>query len=188
MNADDNHKPEMAIALTPFEGLCGFRPLAEITHFLSSVPALRKAVGDSTAKRFEETVNLDAKADSPENVEKNKKALQTAFSGLMNTDKALIIAAAKELVASAEQEGEKFAAGGGPSNTGQELAEWVIRLNEQFEHDIGLFVMFFLNLVKLEVGEAIYLKADDIHAYLHGGRNRPSFPRFPASKSSSAVN
>lgn len=175
----------MAIALTPFEGLCGFRPLAEIVHFLSSVPALRKAVGDSAAKKFEETVNLDAKADSPQEVEKNKKALRTAFSGLMNADKNSIISAAKELVASAEQEGENFAAGGGPSNTGQELAELVIRLNKQFEHDIGLFVMFLLNLVKLEVGEAMYLRADDIHAYLSGGK---SWPRSPACQSTSTVN
>src|SRR5215813_13335178 len=27
---DDNHKPEMTLAITPFEGLCGFRPLKEI--------------------------------------------------------------------------------------------------------------------------------------------------------------
>ena len=27
---DANHKPEMAIALTDFEGLCGFRPLSQI--------------------------------------------------------------------------------------------------------------------------------------------------------------
>ena len=33
---DQNHKPEMAIALTPFEGLCGFRPVAEIVNFLQS--------------------------------------------------------------------------------------------------------------------------------------------------------
>src|SRR4051812_16368090 len=46
---DDNHKPEMAIAITPFEGLCGFRPLAEIAHFLETVPALRQLVGDTTA-------------------------------------------------------------------------------------------------------------------------------------------
>ena len=26
---DDNHKPEMIFALTPFEALCGFRPAAE---------------------------------------------------------------------------------------------------------------------------------------------------------------
>lgn len=31
---DDNHKPEMAIALTPFEALCGFRPKTEIAEFL----------------------------------------------------------------------------------------------------------------------------------------------------------
>ena len=31
---DANHKPEMAIALTKFEALCGFRPLEEIVGFL----------------------------------------------------------------------------------------------------------------------------------------------------------
>ena len=31
---DDNHKPEMAIALTPFQALCGFRPKHEIVDFL----------------------------------------------------------------------------------------------------------------------------------------------------------
>lgn len=33
---DANHKPEMAIALTPFEGMCGFRPVEEIVSFLQS--------------------------------------------------------------------------------------------------------------------------------------------------------
>jgi len=41
-------------------------------------------------------------------------------------------------------------------------------LNKQFPGDVGLFVQFFLNYVKLEVGEAMFLKADDIHAYLSG--------------------
>lgn len=31
---DSNHKPEMAIALTPFEALCGFRPKKEIVENL----------------------------------------------------------------------------------------------------------------------------------------------------------
>lgn len=31
---DNNHKPEMAIALTRFQGLCGFRPVEEILGFL----------------------------------------------------------------------------------------------------------------------------------------------------------
>lgn len=33
---DANHKPEMAIALTSFQGLCGFRPVEEIVTFLES--------------------------------------------------------------------------------------------------------------------------------------------------------
>jgi len=35
--ADDNHKPELAIALTPFEALCGFRPKQEIVKFLNGL-------------------------------------------------------------------------------------------------------------------------------------------------------
>jgi mannose-6-phosphate isomerase class I len=31
---DNNHKSEMAIALTQFEGRCGFRPVEEIIGFL----------------------------------------------------------------------------------------------------------------------------------------------------------
>jgi mannose-6-phosphate isomerase len=29
---DDNHKPEMCVTLTDFEGLMGFRPLTEIAE------------------------------------------------------------------------------------------------------------------------------------------------------------
>ena len=160
----------MAIAITPFDGLCGFRPLAEITHFLATVPAFRNLIGDSVAKEFESTVKGSETSDKAQDQEKNKKALRSAFSALMNPSKESIAAAAKELVKSAEKEGESFAGGGGPSNGGEELADLVIRLNSQFEGDIGLFVLFFLNYVKLEVGEAMYLKADDIHAYLSGGK------------------
>jgi hypothetical protein len=50
---DDNHKPEMTIAITPFEGLCGFRPLAEIVHFLNAVAPLRELVGTQAVNQFE---------------------------------------------------------------------------------------------------------------------------------------
>lgn len=169
--ADDNHKPEMTIAITPFDGLCGFRPLAEISHYLSHIPSLRKLVGDSVAKQFESAVKGHETSDDKQDQEKNKKALQTAFSALMHSEKSDVASAAKELVASAKEKGESFAGEGEPSNGGQELADLVVRLNSQFEGDIGLFVLFFLNYIKLEVGEAMFLKADDIHAYLSGGRS-----------------
>ncbi len=168
-DTDDNHKPEMAIAITPFDGLCGFRPLAEIAHFLTTVPPLRKLIGDSAAKEFESTVKGQETSADSKTMAKNKEALKTAFAALMNASKESITEAAKELVGSAEKDGESFAGGGGPSNGGKELADLVIRLNGQFEGDIGLFVLFFLNYVKLQPGEAMFLQADDIHAYLSGG-------------------
>lgn len=167
---DDNHKPEMVIAITPFEGLCGFRPLVEISHFLSTVPSLRDLVGDDVANEFESAVKGHETSSSEQDIETNKKALQTAFSALMNSEKSSVREAAKLLVSSAKEEGESFAGSGGPSNSGKELADLIIRLNGQFEGDIGLFVLFFLNYVELEVGEAMFLKADDIHAYLSGGK------------------
>jgi mannose-6-phosphate isomerase len=165
---DDNHKPEMTIAITPFDGLCGFRPLAEISHFFATVPSLRKLVGEKEAEEYQAAVKGQDTSDRKEDEEKNKKALQKAFGSLMNAKKEDIEAASKALVESAKKEGADFAGGGLPSTSGKELADLVLRLDSQFPADIGLFVLFFLNYVKLEVGEAMFLKADDIHAYLSG--------------------
>jgi mannose-6-phosphate isomerase len=165
---DDNHKPEMTIAITPFDGLCGFRPLAEISHFLTTVPSLRKLVGEEEAEAYKAAVKGQEASEKKEDEEKNKKALQKAFGSLMNAKKDDIESASKELIESAKKEGADFAGGGLPSTSGEELAKLVVRLNGQFPGDIGLFVLFFLNYVKLEVGEAMFLKADDIHAYLSG--------------------
>jgi mannose-6-phosphate isomerase len=166
---DDNHKPEMTIAVTPFDGLCGFRPLAEITHFLNTVPSLRHLVGDDVAREFEQTVKGHETSTSEDHLAANKKALQKAFSVLMSAEQTAIGSAAKDLVAAAKAEGNDFASSGGPTNGGQELASLIVRLNDQFEGDVGLFVVFFVNYVKLDVGEALFLRADDIHAYLSGG-------------------
>ena len=42
---DANHKPEMAIALKDFQGLCGFRPISEITKYISNIPELQRLIG-----------------------------------------------------------------------------------------------------------------------------------------------
>lgn len=165
---DDNHKPEMAIAITEFEGLCGFRPLGEIAHFLSSVPALRQLVGEDAAKAFIATVRGQESDDSSESTTQNKRALQTAFAALMKSSREDVASATKLLVSDAESKGSEFADSGVESTSGAVMSELVARLNKQFPDDIGLFVLFFLNFVKLSPGEALFLKADDIHAYLSG--------------------
>lgn len=158
----------MTIAITPFEGLCGFRPLAEISHFLETVPSLRRLIGENITKSFQTETQRRETSSEIEDVERNKKALKITFAALMNADKQAIESACKELVESAHKEGDNFAGGGGPSNGGKELSELIIRLNEQFPGDIGLFVQFFLNYIKMQPGEAMFLKANDIHAYLSG--------------------
>ncbi|KAK4247865.1 mannose-6-phosphate isomerase [Corynascus novoguineensis] len=165
---DDNHKPEMAIAITPFEGLCGFRPLDEISHFLESIPALRQLVGDDNAQEFTDIVKRNKDRESGDAVEENKKALKKIFGAVMSSSEADVASAAKLLVESAASAGADFAAGGVDATSGSTLGELVQRLHGQFGADYGLFVLFFLNFVTLQPGEALFLQADDIHAYVSG--------------------
>ncbi|KAJ2976117.1 hypothetical protein NUW58_g8168 [Xylaria curta] len=165
---DDNHKPEMAIAITDFEGLCGFRPLGEIAHFLASVPPLRQLVGEDASKSFIATVRGQEKSDSPDSFEQNKRALRSAFSALMRSSPEDVASAAEHLVSEAKSKGADFADGGTESTSGETMSRLVDRLNQQFPNDVGLFVLFFLNYVALSPGEALFLKADDIHAYVSG--------------------
>lgn len=44
---DANHKPEMAIALTPFEALCGFRIVSEIKKNIEKYPELQAILGEA---------------------------------------------------------------------------------------------------------------------------------------------
>ncbi|KAL4950674.1 mannose-6-phosphate isomerase [Aspergillus filifer] len=169
---DDNHKPEMTIAITPFEGLCGFRPLKEIVHFLKAIAPLHGLVGADNATEFENAVRGSEDTEDPEQTKKNKAALRTLFTSLMKSSPEDIEAAAKELVSAAQSSPDTFASlvnapDTNPTNAA-ELASIIVRLNGQFPNDIGLFVFFFLNFVRLAPGEAMFLKADDIHAYISG--------------------
>ena len=164
----------MIIAITKFEGLCGFRPLSEISHFLNTVTSLRELVGEEQAENFKSAIDGQETSDNSEKSKRNREALKSAFSALVNnagTD--VVVRRAKELVEEARNKGSNFADGGDPANEdGKELADLVVRLNEQFPGDIGLFVLFFLNYIKLNPEEAMFLHADDIHAYLSGGKLR----------------
>ena len=143
---DGNHKPEMAIALTEFEGLCGFRPLSEIQCHFKNIPQLRQIVGEDTSKEL-----LNSKKDS------YVKALKTCFTKLMQCDKETI---AKMFVELMEAILEK--------NSRDELENLYLRLSEQYPNDVGCFVIYFLNFVRLNPGEAMFLGPNVPHAYLSG--------------------
>lgn len=157
---DDNHKPEMAIAVTDFEGLCGFKPLEEIADELNRIPELRAVVGEEASDLFIQNINPKAIKGSAEDHE-NKKLLQTVFGKVMNAPEDLIVKNARSLVKRAETRPEDF--------NKPDLPELIVSLNKQFPDDVGLFCgCLLLNHCKLKAGEAIFLRAKDPHAYING--------------------
>ena len=46
--------------------------------------------------------------------------------------------------------------------------EWMIKLADHYPQDMGALSPLFLNLICLEPGQAVYLDAGELHAYLEG--------------------
>ncbi|NWW48513.1 MPI isomerase, partial [Pedionomus torquatus] len=151
---DANHKPEMAIALTPFEGLCGFRPVQEIVSFLQTVPELRALIGEVAAEQLERSGSNDPRGVSA--------ALRVCFTRLMKSEKKFFVNQLNLLVKRITQEAAE-----GKDTSGSN-GDLLLRLHSQYPGDIGCFTIYFLNLVKLEPGEAMFLGANEPHAYLQG--------------------
>nr|XP_039248435.1 mannose-6-phosphate isomerase-like [Styela clava] len=150
---DPNHKPEMAIALTPFEGMCGFRPLKEIQMFLKEVPEFRAVVGESEAENIMKCKPGD---------EYVAKALKSCFENVMKCNAEVRKKNLSKLISRIsvmDQESDSFSKYSG---------ELLLRLNSQFPGDVGCFVVYFLNHIILKPGEAMFLGANEPHAYLDG--------------------
>ncbi|EPX71061.1 mannose-6-phosphate isomerase [Schizosaccharomyces octosporus yFS286] len=151
---DDNHKPEMALALTQFQGLCGFRQGEQIVSFLKNIPPLREFVGEEAAVEFEKEYKKN-----------EKDALRKLFDVMMNNDNDKLEKYAPKLVQFAKDTDEDF---GGKPFGGHDLSALILRLNSQYPNDIGLFITLILNHVDLKPGESIFLRALDPHAYIAG--------------------
>lgn len=159
---DDNHKPEMAIAVTDFEGFCGFKPLDQIAATIKSISEFQDILGSEISQEFCEGIQHDAATGSTEEVA-NKKLLQKVFGKLMNTNEETIASKAAVLVERAQSQPATLNA------LAPGLADLVLRLNKQFPKDIGLFCgCLLLNHVHLDAGEAMFLQAKDPHAYISG--------------------
>ncbi|VDL54148.1 unnamed protein product [Hymenolepis diminuta] len=145
---DDNHKPEMAIALTPFEALIGFRPLVQIRAFITHLSELAELTSNPSEVSKEETI-------------------RSLYSHLMHSSSEKVEAAINSLV-------EKFTQSSGSNLKDIEdvdsssVVELFLRLNQQFPGDVGCLSVFFFNYIKMKPGEAIFLKANTPHAYLSG--------------------
>ena len=141
--ADRNYKdawpkPEILIALEPFDALVGFRPLEATVALLDAL----RPIG------FEELTDLL----------RNGK-LREAFTQFMSTDRDSI----RPLVAALAEACTRFV-----GDAYAMERESIARLCEDFPDDPGVLAALLLNRVRLERFEAVYLPAGNVHAYLHG--------------------
>ena len=149
---DDNHKPEMIFALTRFEALCGFRPAAE-----------SRAVFLHLVQCFE-LMGLDVPALLPRLLEDlsqadERSALRSAFERL--------IAGGEDVSAATAAIVEALVSGAPMASHVPELTT-AVNLNHDYPGDPGVLISLLLNRISLAPGEAVYLPAGNVHAYLHG--------------------
>lgn len=151
---DSNHKPEMALALTEFEALCGFVSTQELKDVLQTVPEIESILGEAGAQALMD-VELHKQIDSPE-----KNPLRSAFTQLMTLNKEAVAEASSKIKKRLNEENQK--------RTLTPKEQLVLRLEKQYPDDVGVLSAFFFNYIKLAPGEALYLDANEPHAYLYG--------------------
>jgi mannose-6-phosphate isomerase len=137
---DENHKPEMICALTSFWVLNGFRKVEDLI-------TLTDRIGTPTIR--EKAINLRGQSDD--------EGLKGFFTTLMTMDRSSQGQMVTEVVKSCEK------------YSGTDAAfEWVIKLNQEYPGTIGVLSPIFMNVVRLQPGEAMYTPAGRLHAYLEG--------------------
>jgi len=156
---DPNHKPEMAIALSDqVRAMCGFRPLSEIAAHLHEYPEFRSLIGHDTAQ---EVFRVNAKfgnVKSKEAAAAIQPVLQRVFCGYIEAEPHVIQEHVEQMVS-------RLQAMDGYHDDVQKL---ILQLEEQFPADCGIFSPLLFNIVTMRAGEALFIDANEPHAYVSG--------------------
>jgi len=144
---DSNHKPEMTVALTRFEGLCGFRPVAEIIENI-------KLVTPESHARFSGRLERN-----PGRIE-----LSVFFYSLIS----LAADVKRTMIGSSTKRITRLLESGQVPGDKREAFEWVLRLEALYPGDIGALMPILFNHIVMEPGEGLYIAPGEPHAYLRG--------------------
>ncbi len=141
---DDNHKPELICALTNFDAMCGFQPVKEMVERIKylqledQIPGIKELDTDPCPKNLK---RMFLELMSKHNDDQTKKV-------------SVLINKLAEFKPRDDHEAIIF--------------RWMLRLAAIYPTDMGVFSPLFLNIVKLKPGEALFLEAGVLHAYLNG--------------------
>ena len=193
---DRNHKPELIVALTDFAALCGFRPHAEAAADLALLQDALGArdTGDAVLTcldRLQHLLEQQDHAAALEHLLRSGREEAVAASRAVNSLFSRRARRADENP-SPEEEPEPPAESSVAENPDAEtpgaetaeqtpssaptrapelpakLLDTLTRVSRAFPGDPGILVTLLLNRVDLSPGEALYLPAGNLHAYLHG--------------------
>lgn len=139
---DDNHKPELIVALSDrFESLSGLRPVVDTLRLLG-------ALGPSAGVE-ELAARLDGDGD----------VLRDTIGWLLSGDAQTLV---DDVVTSVR------AAAGSASGEWASTLRGVAAIAETYQGDPGVVVALLMNHVVLRRGEGIFLRAGLLHAYIAG--------------------
>jgi mannose-6-phosphate isomerase len=141
---DRNHKPELVCALTPFEALCGFRPALLVVELLKSLDA-------PLAKQLYTVLTAQPTSDGIRMVLTQLLAPSTR----PRADEVLRVA---QMCAARLAQGSLYP-------TADRV---VVMLADAYPGDPGVVTSLLLNALTLQPGDAMFVPAGSVHAYLHG--------------------
>jgi len=150
---DDNHKPEIAIALSELVALVGFKTFDQLIFTLESYPEIADFIGSGILQEMIKAKNLSEKIRKPLLIKMYGSLMKKSLSHTGDLLKAI------ESLAKRLSQKEVL------TDTEKNFFE----LRKIYPGaDSGLFSLFMLNMVHLSHGEGVFLKAGLPHAYLKG--------------------
>lgn len=160
---DSNHKPEMAVSICDdFEALVGFRPISELVDNLKKYPEFLEVVSPSIGP---DNANNEKGAhifDNDDDHDQDPKlTLKDLMHRYMTADELLV---RRQLNCLVEKLHKKHQEGDIMSS----LDALIMKLSQQYPGDRGAFGPILFNHLKLKKGEAVYIDANEPHAYIQG--------------------
>ena len=151
---DDNEKPEVAVALTEFWMLHGFRPLEQIAEIVRTIPELHSIMPDFS-ERLVSTGTI---------VQARRNLLRDLYRTVMTMPQNQADLLLSTLIARLART---------DLTDKNDPAYWAARASETFctvdgHCDRGIFSIYLLNLVHLRPGQGTFQPAGTLHAYLEG--------------------
>ena len=146
---DDNHKPEIAVAVDSLIAVAGFRPVDEIVRNLHSLPELQDFAGKDEAAKIFNSVQKMAQ----------EKSIKELYGTIMK--KAGETEKLQTCIESIRQRLKN------KKDLSLEESQFLIQYY-LFGADVGLLSFFFFNFVQLKPHQAIFTEAGVPHAYIKG--------------------